>query len=296
MAEQKVPVGAQYEILKFLYRWKLVTTKALPKRFFPMVMPITGYQHLLEMRDRWKCIEWACDPMGRSWAWTLTQQGFRWLRKLDLDAAENGFRSEHYAHDLLVSAVHIGDWLAEKRNDENLFSEQELRRYPLEQYPDWVPKSKDHRSDGYWRIIRDGDVSGAVALEVELSLKSADEYVDIGRFYETHKDKLFRVVWIVKDLRKAKRIQQGLTKYAFGEKRDYHAFFLLPDFFFSGWEAKIVLGRENDLGKSLDRMINGPKPDQISYKKVCTEILLEQHKSPKPSTTPMSYSSRLYLC
>lgn len=86
---------------------------------------------------------------------------------------EVGYKSENKEHDFWVTAIHLGDWLYQIPIGSALCSEQQLRRLHRDHYPEWVPKSTDHRPDGWWNINcgRPNNKS-LIALEVELSRKS----------------------------------------------------------------------------------------------------------------------------
>jgi len=126
-----------------------------------------------------------------------------------------------------------------------LFTEQQLRRYEPEEYPEWVPKSKKRKPDGYWRINgKDGEKSARViALEVELSRKKEDEIRSIGYFY-ADEFRIDRVLWVALSKAMAERqarIFGGLNV----DRRAIHNFVLLSDFQRVGWDAPIILGPES---------------------------------------------------
>jgi hypothetical protein len=131
-----------------------------------------------------------------------------------------------------------------------LFSEQELRRYRIDHYPSWVPKSRTHRSDGYSRIPIKGELR-TIAFEVELNRKPPSKYSVTAKFYEDC-ESVSRIVWVVKNLALAKSIQ-NIFKEASPGKYLIHDFIIFEDFKKLGWASTIVLGYEH--GKTLSQLL-----------------------------------------
>lgn len=142
------------EILYFLWRWKVATTRALTVGFFADRSPVTAYKRLWKL-ERGKVIQSiAVDRQARHRVWTLSKLGFEILKQQYFlpELQEEGFRSENITHDLVTMAMHLGEYHLGCPSEVGLFTEQELRRLYPEMYPDWVPRSQRHRADGYWRV------------------------------------------------------------------------------------------------------------------------------------------------
>jgi len=279
------------DILINLWKWKLLTTAALTELHFSKHAPSYAHRRLLDLKKA-GLIEWLHikgDPNGRAFAWTLSKKGFESIQDELPALHEIGFRTEAIQHDLLVAAVHLGEWIYGVPQGCDLFSEQQLRRCHLGHYPSWIPKTEIHRPDGYWLTLID-NTPGVVALEVERSQKSPADYRAIAQFY-SKRPELFRVVWVVRFKGVAQSIYEAVREIK-GDGMGLHNFILEKDFREFGWNAKFFLGR--DEGKSLARLL----PNQIttSNPHVGSVLLLNTQKSPhrsdaysKSQTSPISH-------
>lgn len=270
--------GNDYNLLKTLWQWKCLTPAALTEIYYPKNAPSYCYRRLVRLRDA-KLIE-TCpikdDKTGRSFVWSLTKKGFETIQDGISDLKEVGFKSESIDHDLLVAAVHIGDWLSGAPNDCEVFTEQQLRRMHEEHYPSWIPKGDGHRPDGYWRTLFEGK-KGTIALEVERNRKSLDDYIEAAQFYAL-RENLFRVMWIVRLPGAAKLVAEAAQKVG-GAAEGLHNFILESDFRKSGWGAYIFMGR--DTGKPLSHFLPSSRSKSEQY--VAPTLLLNTMKSPHMS-------------
>lgn len=266
-------------VLGFLWRWKLVSTRALHAVHFKNCSLITAYQRLLKLEKAGfiKCI---CNEMGQDFHWTLAKQGFAAISSLLPPLREVGFRSEHTRHDAIVTAFHLGDWLLERPKEVDLFSEQQLRRYAFESMPSWIPTPDLHRPDGYWSLTqRNG--STLVAIEVELGQKSHSFYQGVADFYE-HEESIFRILWLVELPLSGRAIQSSLAKLK-RRRADIHNFINLAHFKKHGWGAMIQRGPESGMTirAFLESRLNHevPKPLLNRSYEVRTPLLLDTRKS-----------------
>ena len=223
------------KILTFLWLWKVATTAALTNRFYAGQSPITAY-HRLWALETCGFIESISDIQNNHHVWTLTRRGFQIVRETLPELREDGFRSESASHDLITSAIHLGGFLLGMPQDVGLFTEQQLRRYLLEFYPDWVPRSDVHRPDGYWRVPI-GYPWATIGLEVELFQKATDRYGAVADFYRSYPS-VARVLWLVSTDSMAKQIHDKI-KATLPEKMMVHDFVSLPNFIKSSWNAII---------------------------------------------------------
>lgn len=260
-----------FEILIFLWRWKLVSTAAIGARFFQGRAAISPYLRLSSLKKlglvRYQYFE--IDRIVA--AWTLTAKGFKVIRPLLPQLREDGFRSEAILHDWITTAIHLGEWLPSQPDGTDLFSEQQMRRLSLDDYPAWIPRTDLHRPDGYWRVRLPQGV-GTVALEVELSTKYPHNYRAVADFYRDH-PRIFRVVWLTDTLHTAKTIQSRLRDGA-PSHIGIHNFVLKADFFRLGWNALLKLGAESNrplaflLGsESITRPAHGHLRDLLDLRK-----------------------------
>ncbi len=217
-------------------------------------------------------------------AWSLDQKGYGAIGDLLPALREDGYKSEHVGHDLLASAVHLGEWLLGAPAGVEVFTEQQLRRYNYELYPAWVPLDETHRPDGYWNVP-DGAIKKTIALEVELSRQSHRRYEAIGEFYAKNKG-IIRVLWVVRNLAAAHTINHHLCK-AIAGGNTFHAFALAPHFQQQGWGAQVVHGAET--GVSIYNLLQNstrtcPQP-------VLARLNLDTRKSPHRSKSCPSFAA-----
>ena len=265
-------------LLKFLWRWKFSTTAALAQKFF-WAKPIgTAYNHLRRL-EKAGFIACRCDEWGQNFYWMLTRRGLLVIQRELPPLREVGFKSEHIAHDALVNAVHLGDWLLETPPNVKLFSEQQLRRLSFEEYPAWVPKSPDHRPDGYWGLPLKQSTR-PIAIEVELHQKEKSIYEDLAKFYEDE-EAILSVIWLVPSMKHADRLQSVIRK-SVSKRADIHNFLLLPEFQSHCWESVIYLGPERNqtLAGYLDAFHKTTYKKPVkSLSKLTRHPLLETRKS-----------------
>jgi hypothetical protein len=225
-------------LLIFLWKWKLATTAALAARFYPPLSPEGAYRRLWRL-ERMHMIREQMGESRRHATWALGPKGYLIARAYLPELREEGYKSEHVGHDLLASAVHLGDWNLGEPSDVQLFSEQQLRRYSPQCYPPWVPTDEEHRPDGYWNLPH-GAVRRTIALEVELSRQRPARYRAVAGFYSRNKN-VIRVLWIAKSERSARAILRYLTEADSGASA-FHDFALVDGFLAKGWGAQVVLG------------------------------------------------------
>jgi hypothetical protein len=291
MATNKLPGirlnDREVRILIFLWKWKLVSNTALTsKRFFPATSDPRAYNRLLDLK-RAALIEVRCDDKIQTFAWTLTQKGFKAIREFLPALREEGFRSEYFEHDFLVTAFHLGDWLIELPPNVRFFTEQELRRCAFDEYPSWVPRT-EHRPDGYFGFTGDDKII-PVAIEVELNRKTPSAYEGIGEFY-ADTSSVYRVLWCVPSIAAAKRIHTKIREFI-SVRNNIHNLILVSDFRDSGWQSPIIEGPE--AGKTV-RQFLGEIPRRKGVESTwnsTTRLLLQSRKSyvkskVSPLTTP----------
>ncbi|MBI4403530.1 MAG: hypothetical protein HY537_05185 [Deltaproteobacteria bacterium] len=270
-----------------LWKWKLLSTAALTEMYFEHLAPCTAYKRLWSLKRggliQHVPVDWK--KIDRRFLWALTRKGFNSIREFLPKLRNDAFRSETIDHDHLVSAIHIGEWLKGIPAGCALFSEQQLRCLYRDQYPDWVPNVDIHRPDGYWRTLVNGK-RATVALEVELTRKSGPDYRGIGLFY-SKRDKLFRVIWVVKTIATATHIQKEI-RIVDSENYLIHDFILLTHFLEESWGAKIVMGRDEGLPMAA---LFCPREEK-SRKYISSTFLLNTLKSPHMSKS-CAFSSKI---
>jgi hypothetical protein len=258
-------------MLDFLWRWKVSTTSALGARFYPGATLGTAYKRLWRL-ERAGFIRARCDETASYFVWTLDKKGFAFVRSRLPKLREEGYLSENLKHDLVVTAVHLGDGLLSEMPDIKYATEQELRRYEPEFLPSWVTISSRHRPDGYWRVRKECGHQ-VIALEVELSPKTDLDYETVGRFYKDHEE-IHRVIWVVEKTQFAERILRLAEKYSCGESK--HCFVLIKPLLAMGWQATVFHGCET--GKSISSILGNSLP--TAPHPVGPQLMLNVRKTP----------------
>ncbi len=277
-------------ILQFLWRWKLSTTAALSLKFFPDKSPITAYKRLWTLKHR-GFIQVRADSQYRKFVWMLDKKGYAAIKETLPVLRSDGYRSESIGHDLLVNAVHLGEWLTNAPTGVGLFSEQQLRSYHFDHYPAWAPKTDLHRPDGYWKVPA-ATGNYAVALEVELTPKRNVQYEIVGSFYSRYPE-ILRALWIVPRQSMATNIHEQIAKALKGSP-SIHDFVTFGQFQSKGWNARIEVGI--DQGKTIANILGNRL--EHSSKHVSTNVLLDTRKTPHRSKAsapfaPGDFSDRL---
>lgn len=260
-------------LLMFLWQWKVSTTAGLSRRFYPERSPAKAYVRLWKL-ERAGFIRARCDDSSEHFIWMLDKRGFHALRLRLLEMKEEGYLSENMFHDLIVSAIHLGDSLDKTIPSIEFCTEQELRRLDPASLPAWVP-SCSRRPDGYWGI---NTVSShkVIALEVELSVKPDSEYESIARFYE-EREGIHQVLWVVKRASIAEKLHEIFKN---NTRRTFkHSFLVLDPFYSHGWQAAIHCGV--DAGKSIARLLGNNC--ETSAIQVSGQFLLDTRKTPHKS-------------
>ncbi len=228
-----------YKVLRFLWKWKVLSTSALATKFFCQSEPRTAYRRLIAL-ERSGYISSVRLQQRFHEVWQLSDKGFRFIREQLGDLASVGYKVEYVEHDFLASAFHLGEWLTLQPEYTQNYSEQQLRRYPADLWPNWVPQSTLHRPDGY-SLYFQGEQPVVVAFEIELSVKSKVRYQSVVAFYDSLPSIQF-VFWLVDSKNTMQALSNTFKKF---QMRDYdkHHFVLLSDFRKSGWRAPFVKGK-----------------------------------------------------
>ena len=237
------------QILNHLWKWKILSSQAIARKFFPGIRPESAHLRLRQLEEV-KFIE-SVQVEKRCYAWQLNKRGYNFIRMHMSEDIHQGYRAEYPYHDFLTTAFHLGEWLDRDLDCEDIYTEQELRCNPDEFYPEWIPQSILHRPDGYSRTTQ-GDKQTLFAFEVELSLKSKKRYENLVYFYE-NQPTIDHVLWVLGTkgmLGSIKRIFERYNASQFSK----HNFVFLEDFLKTGWQTQIKQG--NLEGKTLQDLLD----------------------------------------
>jgi hypothetical protein len=251
------------KVMQSLWKWKMATTASIGEEFYANPYSEGAYKrlHKLAKAGFIESVPLTCEK----YIWVLTRAGFNLIKPYLPVLKDEGFKSEALEHDYLCSALQRGPWISKLPEDVILCSEQELRRFKSDHYPQNIPDSEVHRADGY-SIIPIKKESQVIAFEVELNSKNKSDYRVVAKFYE-RQSHVFRVIWLVESLSFAKWIQKIICD-ATPENYLAHDFILLNDYKNLGWNAPIILGYEQ--GETLSYLLEydqAPKrlPGATSY-------------------------------
>lgn len=224
------------KILHFLWKWKVASTATVHEAVGRPLTPYSTYK-TLERLARQKYITTGEAVEQNFKSWTLTDRGFSAIRPSLGELCEEGFGSEHLWHDRNVLALQLGEWVTHQLPIVTHFTEQEMRRRAVENYPNWLPASKTHRPDGYTRIESEKK-DWLLAFEAEIWPKALGTYEATLRFYQMMKQ-IDRVYWLIGDRRVKDLILRART--CVGENsQNFHLFIDMEEYISAGWNATVT--------------------------------------------------------
>ena len=265
-----------YQMLRFLWKWKLVSSTALARRFFFEISPLSAYRRLQLLETDGYLKANVFEGRGLE-VWGLTDKGFAFILPKLGDLKQRGYKSENIYHDYLSTAFHLGEWLTHQPDNSGDISEQQLRRLPADAWPDWVPRSATHRPDGYSVFIQ-GQKRVVVAFETELSVKERSRYEAPVAFYDSEEAIQF-VFWLVQSKVTLNALKKSFEKFQMRAVHK-HQFIMLSDFLKNGWQASIADGQLK--GKSLIDVLPRSgvvKPSQW-HRRADACVLLDSRRRP----------------
>lgn len=270
-----------YKMLRFIWKWKAVSTSALAAKFYPDSTSFTCYRRLIHLaHDNY--IESYSLKERNTAVWTLKQKGFKYIRPYLGDLSSEGFRSANYPHDYLASTFHLGEWLVHQPDNSQTVSEQQLRCVEPELLPKWIPTSKLHIPDGYstYHVNAERII---VAFEAELTVKTSSRYESVVSFYD-NEESITLVIWLVDSVSSLDSIEKCFKKFNI-KNISKHQFVNLSDFLKNGWMSDIVKGKY--AGKKVINLLQHKTystPTQNILGSV-TQALLNTRKRPILSKT-----------
>lgn len=223
-------------ILNYLWRWKVASTASVHEMINRPSSAYSTYKTLFRLEGS-GFITSLSDYAGNFSVWTLTKQGFSIVKSKLSELSDDSFSSDNLEHDRLVQAFHLGEWATHQFPIVEFFTRQEIQRIDTSDYPDWVPKSKEHQPDGYTKVTG-AKVTRLFAFEVELFSRRDSKYESILQFYK-HARSINRVYWLIDSEQTKEQILKAKAS-VMDESFNYHVFVDLADFKKNGWEAFVV--------------------------------------------------------
>lgn len=234
------------DLLLFVFKNKVVTTRAIWSFFYKETTLENSYRKVLKLSKRQFLKEISIDDNGT--AWGLGANGFKFIKDILPEFNLNGYGSQSAVHDLIVATVGNSlNYLPYKGFIESVY-EEELSRFNIEHLPEWVPYDLNRRPD-YLLRIKNKNLSKIIAIEVELSRKSTENYKLILEDYQ-NSEVIDYNIWILRSHSQLLKFNSEFEKLI---KKGKFQFLLLRDVIHDGWNAKIKLGSSTD--KSLNQLL-----------------------------------------
>lgn len=271
---KRVLTSKDFDILKDLWTWKILSTHSIAKKYYPKTHPFAAYVRLTKLQSH-RFIKFIQLSMGG--AWTLDSKGYTQIFPYLSELSQKGFKIENPVHDFFASAFHLGEWLAAKPNGAEFCSEQELRRVNYELLPHWVPKSFSHRPDGY-SLIKSNNKSFILAFETELTQKTKSRYEQTLNFYEGETS-INAVFWLVPSSHQHAVIKNLLKELAY-TRTDMHNFIYFEDFKRRGWFSTIQDGKYKNMQLASILFYKAITPPLQNFSESNTASLLNNQKRP----------------
>ena len=275
MSQQKVPwtkssklrVGRprcltkrDQKFLKYIWRWKIASSRSVHSSVNNDSSPYSTYKNLVRL-EKYGLLESRHHATANFHVWCLSQLGFE-LIKCELgELKEDGYQSENHPHDRLVQAFQLGEWSTHQFPNVQFFTEQDLRRRDQDDYPEWVPKTEQHRPDGYTRIENQAK-AWILAYEVELSIKNMRRYERSLRFYQNCTE-VTRVMWLVGSTQIRDTILRAKSSIR-DDSTNFHVFVDLEEYLQKGWDAEVFNERSERLFTLREK-----------YQRICGDVLGE---------------------
>ncbi len=240
-------------ILKFLYRWKVATSKIIHLALAREISVSSFNKRLKKLQDN-ELIEAKWDLVNCMWFWQLTDRGFFVIRESLGEIKDHGFRAASPIHDFFILAFQLGPWLFAKDFLPTFVTDQEFLKYDPEILSQHLPKTLKRRPDGVTLVPR-GERIVPIAVEIELNAKSVSRYETVVSEYKGTQE-VERVLWLVRD----KFIVEQFKKAKVNQKdnsQNYHVFLATDEFIKAGWQARLT--NENfAFVDTLERIMRGP--------------------------------------
>lgn len=238
------------QILHFIWRWKLASTATIHEEIGKPNTPYSTYK-AMERLQRLQYVTCVVNHLDHHKTWQLTEKGFETIRPWLGTLKEEGYLSENQTHDRHIVAFQLGEWAGKKFPQVTFFTEQEMRRWPTDYYPEWVPKVGNHRADGYTQIQGHKRLWN-IAYEVELWPKSVAIYESLIRYYRMY-NSIDRVYWLIGSPVVFDQIVKAKTN-ARDVDDNYHLFVTRYDYERLGWDAPVRNSRSEILFTIRDDM------------------------------------------
>lgn len=273
-----------YDLLRFIWEWKVVGTDTLHQRFFISATYRTCYNRLRKL-ELAKYLDQVFVKESNRKAWIITRKGFDVIKEFLGELKECGYKSETPCHDYLAGRFHLGDFAASKPRCVDFVTEQMLRRCDPYTFPSWLDPSMNRRPDGYTAISK-APRPVVIAIEFERTPKDKYAYSDIAIQY-AYSNFIDYVLWLVPTRSQIARIDQLMAEHGASRPRK-HQFVLLDDFLQFGWGASVIAGSHS--GKSVRQFFESQMPSSDLSKRQEAPPYVPGNPSVNHRETPVKLS------
>ena len=115
----------EWDILYFLWHWKVASTDLLVAKFLPTISPFSGHRFLWRMTKRGYLTKRYL-PKSYGFCWCLTKKGFQIIEPDLPELEKKSYKPEKVGHDFIVTAFHLGNWALDLPSGVELISEQQI--------------------------------------------------------------------------------------------------------------------------------------------------------------------------
>jgi hypothetical protein len=233
------------EILQFIWKWRRVPASCLHLAVAPSAKP-DAFNRRLKKLEKHDYLDTAWEPRYRRRTWILGPRAEEILSDLFPNIEGKGFGSPSPAHDHLVLAFAMGEWIFNQENRPEYFTEQMITQLDPATRPPWLSQSLNERiPDCLLRFQKDGR-ERVFALEVELNAKSQARYEGIMRAYKND-NKITRVIWLYRDPYIVEQIQKAIKEIHMTTK-NFVVFVDEKDFNENMWNATVINECSENIG------------------------------------------------
>ncbi|MCM0604491.1 MAG: hypothetical protein KA715_00200 [Xanthomonadaceae bacterium] len=264
---------SRFALVKFIWKWKVVTSSMIGLHFYKTAFGQAHYKKI-QLLKKSKLIRDVVDPDSLRYFYSVTKDGFLLIKGSLPAIIADGFKSESIIHDAESSAIQywMGCFLC--RSQEQIITEQEIRHCDSSKLHPLLPKTKDHRPDGYFVFDENQNEVSLIAFEYDRSRKPKELFGPVNYFYENY-PAIKKVIWVTDSRSNAVRLHDELKKSS-EHSFTKHVFFILEEFLKKGFESRSFDGRLllKDLLKSTGNTL------EIDRKSISLNQLLSPEKAP----------------
>ena len=257
------------EILQFIWKWRRVPASCLRLALAPNAKP-DAFNRRLKKLEKHDYIDTAWESLYKRRTWILGPRAEEILPDLFPNIEGKGSGSPSRAHDYLVLAFTMGEWIFDQQNRPEYFTEQMITQLDPTTRPPWLPATLNERiPDCLMRFQKEGR-ERIFAIEVELNAKSQIRYEGIMRAYKGDTT-ISRVIWLYRDPYIVEQIQKAIREIRMPTK-NFVCFVDEKDFNEKMWNAAVINECSENIG-SLSALFRGQQGLESGEMKGTTAVI-----------------------